>query len=334
MDRIYVQTNDGERNEIVAFDRAADGSLSARGRFETGGRGSGTPHLASQSSVALSGERLLVTNAGSDELSLFSVEPDGLRLEARVASGGSQPTSVAVAGDLAYVLNNGTPSIFGFSLAGSGLEPIAGSDRPLAVDADPAQIAFGPDGHTLVVTERGTNSITTFAVGAAGRTDGSQTIPASGATPYGFDFAGGSLVVTEAFGGAIGAAAASSYALEGDRLVPVSASVADTRSEVCWAAVSKDGRFVYVTNFGDGTISSYAIGDDGSLELLEAVAASTNLGAKGVRDEAITSDGRFLYALDADARRVYGWSVGDDGSLAPVGDADGLPETVAGLAAS
>ncbi len=334
MNRIYVQTNDAERNEVVAFDRAADGSLSALGRFETGGRGSGTPHLASQRSIVVSGGRLLVTNAGSDELSLFSVQPDGLRLEARLASGGSHPTSVAVAGDLAYVLNNGTPSIFGFSIADGALQPIAGSDRPLAADADPAQIAFGPDGRTLVVTERGTNSISTFVVGDDGLAEGPTTIPSSGATPYGFDFSGGSLVVTEAFGGEVGAAAASSYALEGDRLVPVSASVADTRSEVCWAAVSKDGRFVYVTNFGDGTISSYAIRDDGSLELLEAVAASTNLGTKGVRDEAITSDGRFLYALDADARRVYGWSVGSDGALEPVGDADGLPATVAGLAAS
>jgi 6-phosphogluconolactonase (cycloisomerase 2 family) len=334
MNRIYVQTNDAERNEVVIFDRAADGSLTAFGRLETGGRGSGKPHLASQSSVVLSGERLLVTNAGSDELSLFAVRADGLQLEATVATGGSQPTSVAVAGELAYVLNNGTPSIAGFSLAGGGLEPIAGSTRRLADGADPAQIAFGPGDRTLVVTERGTNSISTFAVADDGLADGPQTIPSSGATPYGFGFAGGSVIVTEAFGGEVGAAAASSYALEGDRLVPVSASVADTRSEVCWAAVSKDGRFVYVTNFGDGTISSYAIGDDGSLELLEPIAASTNLGTKGVRDEAITGDGRFLYALDADARRVYGWSLTADGKLEPVGDADGLPETVAGLAAS
>ena len=334
MDRIYVQTNDAERNEVVAFDRGADGSLSALDRFETGGRGSGKPHLASQSSVVLDGDRLLVTNAGSDELSLFAVEPGGLRLEANVASGGSAPTSIAVHGDLAYALNNGSPSISGFSLAGGGLEPVAGSTHALADGADPAQIAFSPDGRALVVTERGTNSITTFAVGADGLAQAPRTIASSGATPYGFDFAGGALVVTEAFGGVIGAAAASSYVLRDGGLEPVSASVADTRSEVCWAAVSKDGRFVYVTNFGDGTISSYAVGADGSLELLDAVAASTNLGEKGVRDEAVTGDGRFLYALDADARRVYGWSVGADGSLAPVGDADGLPETVAGLAAS
>ena len=185
------------------------------------------------------------------------------------------------------------------------------------------------------MTERGTNTISTYIVDERGLAEGPQTIASVGATPYGFDFAADAVVVTEAFGGEIGAGAASSYALRGaGRLEPVSASVGDTRSEVCWAAVTKDGRFAYVTNFGDGTISSYALRDNGGLELLQPIAASTRLGEKGIRDEAITGDGCFLYALDADARRVYGWSVGDDGSLTPVGHADGLPETVAGLAAS
>jgi 6-phosphogluconolactonase (cycloisomerase 2 family) len=247
------------------------------------------------------------------------------------------PTSVAVHGELAYVLNAGDEGgIAGFSLAGGMLEPLDGSARPLsAAGADPAQIAFSPDGRTLVVTERGTNAISAYAVDQRGYADGPRTIASSGATPYGFDFADNAVIVTEAFGGEVGAAAASSYALaEHGQLVPVSASVGDTRSEVCWAAVSKDGRYAYVTNFGDGTISSYGIGGDGSISLLEPVAASTRLGEKGLRDEAVTGDGRFLYALDADARRVYGWSVGENGSLDPIGHRDGLPETVAGLAAS
>jgi 6-phosphogluconolactonase len=334
MDRIYVQTNDAERNEVVAFERDGDGKLTLLGRFETGGRGSGAPHLASQSSLALDGGHLLVTNAGSDELSLFTVTGEGLELAACAPSGGSAPTSVAINRDLVYVMNNGSPGIVGFSLAGGGLSQVEGSARALAEGADPAQIAFSPDGRTLVVTERGTNSISTFAVDEGGLANGPQTIASSGATPYGFAFAGDAVVVTEAFGGEIGAAAASSYSLREGGLQPLSASVQDTRSEVCWAAVTKDGRFAYVTNFGDGTISSYAIGADGGIELADPVAASTRLGEKGVRDEAITGDGRFLYALDADAGRIYGWTVGDDGSLSPAGEADGLPETVAGLAAS
>ena len=334
MDRIYVQTNDAERNEVVAFEREDDGKVTQLGRFETGGRGSGVPHLASQSSLALEGEHLIVTNAGSDELSLFMVTDDGLELAACVSSGGSAPTSVAVDGDIAYVLNNGSPGIIGFSLADGGLNQLESSALALAEGADPAQIAFSPDGRALVVTERGTNSISTFTVEEGGLANGPQTIASSGATPYGFDFAGDAMVVTEAFGGEIGAAAASSYSLSGSGLQPISASVPDTRSEVCWAVVTNDGHFAYVTNFGDGTISSYSIGDDGSIELADPVAASTRLGEKGVRDEAITGDGRFLYALDADAGRIYGWSVAADGSLSPVTDADGLPATVAGLAAS
>jgi 6-phosphogluconolactonase (cycloisomerase 2 family) len=115
---------------------------------------------------------------------------------------------------------------------------------------------------------------------------------------------------------------------------PVSGSVGNTRSEVCWAAVTNDGRFVFVTNFGDGTISSYRIGDNGNIELAEAVAAATRLGEPGVRDEALSADGRFLYALDADAQKVHAWSVGGDGRLAEIGAVDGPPVTVAGLAAT
>ena len=336
---VYVQTNDQTHNAVLAFARLADGRLTAAGRFETGGSGTGDPHLASQSSLVLSddGAWLLVVNAGSDELSLFEVHDGGLRLADCVASGGGTPTSVAVHGALVYVLNSATSSLAGFELRDGRLVALDGSARPLSgADADPAQIAFSADGSTLVVTERGTDSISSFAVDERGFADGPTTIGSSGKTPYGFGFtADGALIVTEAFGGAPGAAAASSYALTGPgRLSPVSGSVADTRSEVCWAAVTNDGRFAYVTNFGDGTISSYKIADDASIELHNPVAGTTRLGEKGIRDEAITRDGRYLYAIDTDAQRLFGWRLSDAGELESIGAFDGVPDTVAGLAAA
>lgn len=339
MEAVYVQTNDAEKNEVVAYRREDDGALAKLGSFETGGRGTGKPHLPSQSSLVVSddGAWLLVANGGSDTISLLAVEADGLRLADVVSSGGSTPTSVAVHGTLVYVANNADATVSGFTIAGGKLQPLDGSTRSLSSDgADPAQIGFSPDGKTLVVTERGSNSISAYAVDERGYAEGPSTIPSAGETPYGFDFTTeGTVVVTEAFGGAEGKAAASSYAItEPGRLRPLSGSVADTRSEVCWAAVTRDGRFVYVTNFGDNTISSYAIAPDGSIELAEAVAASTRLGQPGVRDEAITNDGRFLYALDADAQAVHGWRIEADGRLTEVGGSDGLPSTVAGLAAS
>ncbi|HKB19983.1 MAG TPA: beta-propeller fold lactonase family protein [Gaiellaceae bacterium] len=339
MEAVYVQTNDAEKNEVVAFRRESDGSLSKVGSFETGGTGTGKPHLPSQSSVVLSGDGawLLVANGGSDTISLFEAEHDGLRLADVVGSGGGTPTSVAVHESLVYVANNANASVVGFTITSGKLIVLEGSTRMLSADgADPAQICFSPDGKTLVVTERGANSISAFAIDERGYADGPSTIASAGETPYGFDFtSGGTLVVTEAFGGAKGKAAASSYTISAPgRLSPVSASVADTRSEVCWAAVTKDGRFAYVTNFGDCTISSYSIAADGTIELAEAVAGSTRFGQSGVRDEAITNDGRYLYALDADAQRVHGWRIDADGRLSEIGAADGLPSTVAGLAAS
>jgi 6-phosphogluconolactonase (cycloisomerase 2 family) len=336
---VYVQSNDATKNEVLAFERGEDGRLAPRGRFATGGRGTGKPHLPSQSSIVLSGDgdHLLVVNAGSDELTLFAVEDGSLTLADRRASGGSTPTSVAVSRDLVYVLNNGSSSIAGFRIDDGRLVEMEESSRPLSdAQADPAQIAFSVDGSTLVVTERGTDSISTYAVDERGYAAGPTTIKSSGTTPYGFDFTpDGALIVSEAFGGAVGAAAASSYELtDPGTLAPVSRSVADTRSEVCWVAVTKDGRFAYVTNFGDGTISSYDIAEDGSLRLRDAVAGSARLGEKGIRDEAITRDGRHLYAIDADAQRVLGWTIGSDGELVAVGAFEGVPETVAGLAAS
>jgi 6-phosphogluconolactonase len=334
---VYLQTNDADRNQVVEFCRTAGGSLEKVGSCDTGGRGTGKPHLPSQSSVVVTGDGgILVANAGSGDLSLFETTADGLRLADRADTGAETPTSVAEHRGLVYVLDNGSASISGFRISDRKLEAISGSTRSLSTaDADPAQIGFSPDGRVLVVTERGTNAITVFAVDEAGLPGDGTTFRSAGETPYGFDFTrDGTVVVTEAFGGAVGKAAASSYRLAGAALEPASGSVADTRSEVCWAAVTADGHFVYVTNFGDGTISSYAIGADGTIELADPVAAATRMGEAGIRDEAISGDGEFLYALDADARRVHGWRIGADGSLDEIGSWDGLPATVAGLAAS
>src|SRR5256885_12516938 len=72
---VYVQTNDAAGNEVVAFERQADGRLASRGRFATGGRGTGKPHLASPSSIVpnAGGSELLVVNARSDEPSPLAV---------------------------------------------------------------------------------------------------------------------------------------------------------------------------------------------------------------------------------------------------------------------
>jgi hypothetical protein len=56
---VYVQTNDAEANEVVAFARGKDGGLTGAGSYATGGRGNGDPHLPSQGrGKGLTGEPL------------------------------------------------------------------------------------------------------------------------------------------------------------------------------------------------------------------------------------------------------------------------------------
>jgi 6-phosphogluconolactonase (cycloisomerase 2 family) len=334
---VYVQTNDANVNEVVVYRRTGDGRLDRLGSYLTGGKGSGKPHLPSQSSVVLAGGRLFVTNAGTNDITVFALRDDALDLLDRAPSGGSAPTSVAVHGEHVYVLNTGDePNVTGFLIGEAGrVTPMPGSTRPLGSGSDPAQVAFSPDGRTLLVTDRALNSIHAFAI-ADGIAQAPTEHPSSGATPYGFDFTvDGTVIVTEAAGAEVGKASASSYKVSGGgELEPVSGAIPSTRSEVCWAVVSRDGRTVFVTNFGDGTISTYAIAEDGSIELREAVAATTIDGQPGLRDEALSADGRYLYALHADAREVFAWEVGQDGTLTALGSANGLPATAAGLAAS
>ena len=333
----YVQTN-AAPNEVIAFRRATDGSLDLIGSVATGGEGDGTPHLQSQGSVTLTGDgqHLLVTNAASDDLSVFSVAADGsIELRERVHTG-STPRSVDERDGLVVVLNTGQPGLASFRVHAEGIERVEGGDQTLdPSDADPAQVAFSPDGSMVVITQRGTDSIVTYEVTADGTFGTSSEIASEGPTPYGFAFtSGGTLVVTEAFGAEKGAAAASSYAIEDGSLVTRTSSVGNGRSEICWAVITPDDRFAFTTNFADGAVSRYAIASEGSLSLEDATAGISVDGMPGLRDEALSGDGRFLYAIDADSGRIYGWSVDAEGSLEPVGSWQELPATVAGLTAS
>jgi 6-phosphogluconolactonase len=211
---VYVQTN-ASPNEVIAFRRASDGSLNRIGSMATGGEGEGSPHLTSQGSVALTrdGKYLLVTNAASDDLSVFSVAADdSIELRDRVHTG-STPRSVAEREGLVVVLNTGEPGLRSFRVDAESIAPVEGGNKALgSSDADPAQVGFSPDGSMVVITERGTDSIVTYVVRADGTFGDSREIASEGPTPYGFAFtSGGALVVTEAFRAEKGAAAASSY---------------------------------------------------------------------------------------------------------------------------
>lgn len=181
---VYTMSNAGSGNSVIAYTRAADGTLTPNGTYATGGRGTGQPRLGSPVILTNDGRWLLVANPGSDDVSVFAVAANGtLTLTDVEPSNGDRPESVTIRGSLVYVLNTGTPNnISGYTLDASGnLERLRGSIRELSQEgALPAQVQFSPDGRTLVVTERTTGLIDTFKINPTGRPSDVMPHPGSG----------------------------------------------------------------------------------------------------------------------------------------------------------
>ncbi|MGZ9221016.1 MAG: beta-propeller fold lactonase family protein, partial [Anaerolineales bacterium] len=119
---VYTITNAASGNEVLVYDRSANGSLSFQGSYSTGGLGSGAG-LGSQEAVALSKNNrwLFAVNAGSNQVSVFAVKARQLKLINIVDSGGLQPVSLTTHDGLLYVLNaGGSGNISGFRIREKG----------------------------------------------------------------------------------------------------------------------------------------------------------------------------------------------------------------------
>jgi 6-phosphogluconolactonase (cycloisomerase 2 family) len=334
---VYTMTNSGQGNEVLVFDRSADGSLSPAGAFETFGLGTGGG-LGNQGGVILTPDNqwLYVVNAGSDTISVFKVKPGDLEYVDSIDSGGTRPVSLTVDGNLLYVLNAGgaagaEDNITGFIIEPDGvLLPLAGSTQPLSgTNTSPAQIGFSTDGNVLVVTEKGTNSIDTYVVDDGGLAGPPNVFASGGTVPFGFSFSKRNrLYVSEA-----GTNSASSYQVYPDGYLEViSAAVPTGQAGVCWLVVTKNGRYAYTTNAGTGTISGFNIDRDATISLLNADGVTAEA-TGGVIDEALSNNSRYLYALSSGAGTIFGFQVGSDGQLTLVQEID-LPIGANGLAAN
>jgi 6-phosphogluconolactonase (cycloisomerase 2 family) len=340
---VYVMSNSATGNSVFAFQRDANGELTQIGSFPTGGLGTGI-NLGTQSALAMSdsGRYLFAVNAGSGSFTVFAVIPPGLQRVAVVPSGGRNPVSVDARSRFVYVLNAGgavgdVDRVDGFRIRQGRPVAIQGATMLLnAVSTGPAQVAFDPDGTHLVVTEKDTNLIDVIELDENARPVSLTSFPSSGATPFGFEFGvRDQLFVSEAFGGLPDASAVSSYVLEEDgALVVVDPSEETTETAACWVVVTRDGRFIYETNTGSGTVTGFAVSDEGELTLLDPDGVTGDTGTdSGPLDLDISVDGLFLYTLNGGNGTVSAFRIGSNGALTAIAAYSGVPIGATGLVA-
>jgi len=333
--KIFTISNSASGNEVLVVGAGTTGALALLARYPTQGLGSGAG-LGSQGAVTLSGDgrTLYVVNAGSNSISTFAVRRAGLVLQSVHDAGGLHPISVSEHDGLVYVLNDGgSGNVAGFRNQNGDLQAVPGSVQPLSAagGTGPAQVAIGPDGDVLVVTEKNTNLLLSYALAGDGSAGAPQITASAGTTPYGFAFdRRNHLLVTEATASTLSSYRFGAAAPATPRVV--SASVPTNQGAACWAVTTPNGHFVYTGNASTSSISQFAIDRRGAVALVAAAAADTAGGGAG--DLAIASHGRTLSILAPHTPAIFSYGVGADGGLTPAGSFSGLPAGVVGLAAN
>jgi DNA-binding beta-propeller fold protein YncE len=333
---VFVQTDNLSGNQVVAYDRAANGTLSLGGTYNTGGAGgqllgSAVDHTASQGSLAYDPDNALLyaVNAGSNTVSVFSAHGDDLSLRQVIGSGGVFPVSVAVHGNLVYVLNalNGG-SVQGFVNFFGHLFPLPGSYRNLhlAIPSNenqfvstPGQVAFSPDGSQLVVTTKASgNSIDVFRVGGFGELSPSPVInvqPPS-TVPFAITFDAGHLVIANA-----GPSTVSTFTLNADGTLGLLDAVGTGAAATCWVTAAQG--YLYASNAGSATVSGIQPAANGQLTLLSPATGTD----PGTVDASTSLGGQYLYVQTGGNGIVDEFQVNANGSLLEIGHV-----TVAGAA--
>ncbi len=322
---VFAQTDNVSGNQVVAYERAANGTLTQAGVYSTGGlggalTGSVVDHLASQGSLAYDAADglLYAVNAGSDTISVFAVFGDHLALRQVLGSGGSFPVSITVHGNVVYVLNAENGGwVQGYVNAFGHLLPIPGSGRALGLNPTatpqftntPGQIAFSPDGSKLIVTTKENGSdIDVFRVFGGGWLSQAPVVNAEpGTVPFAVTFdQEGNLDVAEAAG------ALASFRLNWNGTATQLDSVATNQAATCWVAAA--GSRFYTSNAGSASLTGFQSGFGGAL----ASIGDTKTDG-GTVDAAATPDGRFLYVQTGAAGILDEFSVGAQGALSEIG---------------
>jgi 6-phosphogluconolactonase (cycloisomerase 2 family) len=320
-DRRFLFTTNGGDNSVSSFALNNEGRVTLLDVKPTGnptnGGAKSLTHAPSSSTL------FVVHTFGPDHLRLMSVDAKG-KLTAR-------PESYSVS---TRDWPNRVPTMAVFSPDGTFL--VLGSafdELPSRKNPDGSLILWipRPDGtlHVIASNAPDPDGLVVFPVGGDGTLGTPSLYDARGASPFYIAFLHNrpdTFIIGYAVsdGLAIGRIDADGKINVISPLVQIDTSEG-LPSELCWLAVSPDDRFVFTTNFGYSTVSSYRI-DGNVLSIAKDPAGPKVPGdgkfraingtvSSGPSDSWLTPDGACLYQIYGNASKLVGYATRPDGSL-------------------
>ncbi|MQA83165.1 MAG: beta-propeller fold lactonase family protein [Streptosporangiales bacterium] len=255
-------------DQVQMFRIGPDGALTPFGAVETP-----SPFMIA---IAPNGRTIYVGNAGLRTISVFTVRSDGTLTPRGTADTGAEATKgIAVTPDGRFLyVSHGLPTdaepsaLTGFTLRADGLLGRQVAKAKIGISG--AETVITPDGRFVYVAHQVSNDVHGFRIGR-----------------------------------------------DGD-LTPVPGSPVDGGDAAEGAAISPDGRRLYVTAVGvedgdvgfPGQVLGFTIGDDGRLtETVDRVDMASPIGI------GFTPDGRRMYVSDFSDSIVNTFAVAPDGNL-------------------
>jgi 6-phosphogluconolactonase (cycloisomerase 2 family) len=268
------------------------------------------------------GSWLATSNAYSGNISIFSVQESSGQLapvmqsQPSNASTGSDPYGVAFSpdGTLVAVANLGSNSvsIFSFDDESGQLTPVTQSPTSRAkTGAEPAWVAFSPNGALLAVANIAGNSVSVFSVDdASGALTPVAQSPASnaatGQAPGSVSFSpDGSLLATANFG----SNDVSVFSVDdaSGALTPIAqspASNAATGNGPVWAAFSPKGGLLATADWGSNGVSLFSVDAGGDLTPLVQSSDPSAATGQGPAWVAFSPSGNLLATANSAANDV------------------------------
>ena len=290
-----------------------------------------TDHQPFSISAEPSGEYVYVSNWGSSSVNQYRIGADGTLsvIGTGKVTTGQGPNAVTIdpSNRHAYVANLGENTISQYTIGLDGqLTPMA--SPKVTAGSNPAIVVISPDGKYAYagnfgaysnIPPAGPGTISQYSVDA---TDGSlkamagaaaTAVSGSGPSAITIDPTSHFLYVANLGDDNVGQYTINSDGTLSPMTVPTVVSGSQPGGHPVGIAIDPTGHYVYVANQGDGSISQYTVGNDGSLTAMATPAVST--GGTATSSVNIDPTGQFVYATNRGGTTVSQFKIGAGGAL-------------------